>query len=147
MTVLPISLTFGGVAALLNIWLMMRVGKIRTQEKISVGDGNNEALIRRMRAHSNYIESTAFVMLLIVLIELATGSHVWLWIVGGVYFVGRIAHAFGMDGVGPARMVGTLTTLLTQAGLAIMAIVTVYTTPAEVGTPIIDAPAATDADQ
>jgi uncharacterized protein len=122
------------VAALINLWLMIRVGRVRTKEKVMVGDGGNEAVIRRMRAHSNYIESTAFVLILLVLIEMAVGPATWLWAVGGLYFAGRIAHALGMDGVMNARFVGTIITLLTQLGLAVMAIVTVYMTPIEVQT-------------
>jgi uncharacterized protein len=134
MTILPISMTLAAVAALINLWLMIRCGRVRTKEQVMVGDGGNEAVIRRMRAHSNYIESTAFVLILLVLIELAVGPASWLWAVGGVYFAGRIAHAIGMDGVMQARFVGTLITLLTQLGLAVMAIVTVYLTPIEVQT-------------
>jgi hypothetical protein len=40
--------------------------------------------------------------------------------VGAAYFLGRLAHGFGMDG-GKAkvgRMIGTLTTMLIQLGLA-----------------------------
>jgi hypothetical protein len=129
MTILPISLTLAAVAALINLWLMIRVGRVRSKENVMVGDGGNEAVIRRMRAHSNYIESTAFVMLLIILIEMALGSATWLWAVGGVYFTGRIAHAIGMDGPIGARFAGTLITLLTQLGLAIAAIATVWLTP------------------
>jgi uncharacterized protein len=125
MTILPISLTLAAVAALINLWLMIRVGQTRTREKVMVGDGGNEAVIRRMRAHSNYIESTAFVMLLVVLIEMATGPVIWLWAIGGIYFVGRVAHAIGMDGPMNARFVGTLTTLLSQLALAGLAIYTV----------------------
>ena len=55
--ILPITLTIAGAAALINIWLMIRVGQVRSSEKVSIGDGGNENVIRRMRAHSNYIES------------------------------------------------------------------------------------------
>ena len=41
---LPITLTIAGAAALLNIWLARRVGQIRLSNKISIGDGGNEAL-------------------------------------------------------------------------------------------------------
>lgn len=136
MLILPISLTMAGAAAILNIWLSIRVGRVRTSEKVSVGDGGNEKLIRRMRAHSNYIENTAFVLILIALIELASGTSIYLWAAGGVYLAGRVAHGIGMDGTGPWRMIGTLLTMLIQLGLAIAAIATVYLTPAEMKTHI-----------
>lgn len=141
MTILPISMTMAAIAALINIWLMIRCGRVRTKEQVMVGDGGNEPLIRRMRAHSNYVESTAFVLILLVLIELAVGPATWLWAVGGLYFAGRIAHAIGMDGVMNARFAGTLITLLTQVGLAITAIAIIYLTPIEVETdPALNGP-------
>lgn len=127
--ILPITLTVAGAAALINIWLMVRVGQVRTSEKVSIGDGGNEKVIRRMRAHSNYIESAPFVLVLVGAIELAsTSSPVWLWIVGGLYLLGRVAHGVGMDDgrFGKGRMIGTLVTMLVLLGLAIYAITIPY---------------------
>ncbi|WP_339692904.1 MAPEG family protein [uncultured Parasphingorhabdus sp.] len=127
--ILPITLTVAGAAALINIWLMIRVGQVRSSEKVSIGDGGNENVIRRMRAHSNYIESAPFVLLLVGAIELAsTTSPTWLWIVSGLYLLGRIAHGVGMDDgkFGKGRMIGTLITMLTLLGLGIYAITIPY---------------------
>lgn len=129
MIMLPISLTIAAGAALLNLWLTVRVGRVRTKEKIFVGDGGNEAVIRRMRAHSNFVENTAFVLILLALVELGIGSSLWLWGAGALYLVGRILHALGMDGMMWGRMAGTIITILTQLGLAITALVAVYLTP------------------
>lgn len=129
MIILPISLTIAAGAALLNLWLAVRVGRVRTEEKVSIGDGGNERLIRRMRAHSNYVENTAFVLILLALIELGLGSSLWLWGAGALYLVARVLHGLGMDGMQWGRMAGTLITILTQLGLAITALATVYLTP------------------
>jgi uncharacterized membrane protein YecN with MAPEG domain len=102
--ILPITLTIAGAAALLNIWLARRVGQIRMSNKISIGDGGNEALTARMRAQANFVEYTPFFLILLALIELAIGSRTWLWIVAVVYILGRIAHAFGMDRPHPDRL-------------------------------------------
>lgn len=128
--VLPITLTIAGAAALVNIWLMIRVGQVRTSEKVSVGDGGNEKVIRRMRAHANFGESLPIVLILLAAIELASGSPTWLWIVGGLYMLGRLAHGFGMDGgkLGKGRMVGTIVTLLIMLGLGAYAIAIPYFT-------------------
>jgi uncharacterized protein len=127
--ILPITLTIAGAAALINIWLMIRVGQVRGSEKVSVGDGGNEKVIRRMRAHSNYIESAPFVVLLVAAIELAsTTSPTWLWIVSGLYLLGRVAHGVGMDNgkFGKGRMVGTIITMLTLLGLGVYSIAIPY---------------------
>jgi uncharacterized membrane protein YecN with MAPEG domain len=122
--VLPITLSTAGAAALLAIWLAMRVGRVRAAHKIAHGDAGNPLLLRRMRAQANYVEYTPFVLILIGLIELAGRGGLWLTIVAGIYLLARIAHAFGMDNdvaLNPLRGVGIAVTLLSLLGLGIYA--------------------------
>ena len=122
--ILPITLTIAGAAALLNIWLGWRVGQRRISEKVSIGDGGNHAVACRMRAHANFAEYTPFVLILIGLIEFAAGTSLWLWAVGAIYLLARIAHAFGMDrpAPNPLRGIGIMVTILTLAGLGLYAV-------------------------
>jgi uncharacterized protein len=126
--ILPITLTIAGAAALLNIWLASRTGRIRVSQHISIGDGGNELLTTKMRAQSNFIEYTPFFLILLGLIELAAGSQMWLWIVAILYILARIAHVFGMDrpAPNPLRMGGIIVTMLTLLGLALYAITLPY---------------------
>ena len=126
MTVLPVTLAAAAAAAVLNIWLGLRIGALRNALHISVGDGGSERLQRRMRAQLNYVENTAFVLVLIAAIELAGRGSTWLAYVAAAYFIGRIAHGFGMDGgkFGTGRTIGTIITMLTQLGLAVVAALT-----------------------
>ena len=126
---LPITLTMAAGAALVNIWLMIRCGQARTKGKVSIGDGGDESLIRRMRAHANFVESAPFVLILIVALEASGLSGVWLWYVGILFIAGRLAHGLGMDGgtFGKGRMLGTLISMLTLLGLAGYALFCVYT--------------------
>jgi uncharacterized protein len=117
--ILPIALTTAAAAAIVNLWLGIRIGQVRTREKISIGDGGNEALIRRMRAQANFVEFAPFVLILIVLLELATGTTLWLWGASALFIIARIAHAFGMDGNDKARGIGILFTMLITLGLAL----------------------------
>jgi uncharacterized membrane protein YecN with MAPEG domain len=119
--ILPVTLTSCAAAGLITIWLGMRIGRLRGQFKVSVGDGGHEPLQRRMRAQLNFVENTPFVLLLIAAIEIADKGGMWLPYVAGVFMLGRVAHAFGMDGgsLGWARMVGTTTTMLTLLGLSV----------------------------
>ena len=125
---LSITLTIAAAAALINLWLMIRCGQARTTEKVSIGDGGSEMVIRRMRAHANFIESAPIVLVLIAALELAGGTSTWLWAVGIAYTVGRLLHPLGMDGgaLAKGRMIGTLLTMLTLLGLAGVALVSVY---------------------
>jgi hypothetical protein len=123
MAFIPVTLAAAAAAAILNIWLSLRIGAIRQAASISVGDGGNEALERRMRAQANFVENTPFALVLIAVIELSGKGEPWLAYVAGLYFLARIAHGFGMDGGSLAigRMVGTIATMLILLGLAIVA--------------------------
>lgn len=123
LTILPITLAAAGAAAILNIWLMLRIGAIRTAEKIFVGDEDNENLIRRMRAQANFVESAPFVLILLAVIELSGKAEPWLAYIAAAYIFARLAHALGMDGgkLQMGRVIGTVVTLLTLAGLAVVA--------------------------
>ena len=123
MIVVPqIALVLAAACALLNIWLGFRVGKVRGQEKVSIGDGGNERVIRRMRAHANFAENAPLVVLLVLVIELAHGPSIWLWIAAALFMIGRIGHGIGMDGWYPGRSGGTGLTLVVQLALALWAI-------------------------
>ena len=117
---LTVTLASAAAAALLNVWLMIRIGAVRRANRITVGDGGNEALQRRMRAQANYIENTPIVLVLIAAIELAELGSWWLPIVAALYIAGRIAHALGMDGGkwATGRMIGTIISMGTALWLA-----------------------------
>jgi len=123
MAILPVTLAAAAAAAILNIWLSIRIGAVRQATGISVGDGGNQGLQRRMRAQLNFVENTTFVLVLIAAIELTGKGSWWLAYVGAAYFMGRVTHAFGMDGGNMqfGRMIGTLLTMLVQLGLAVVA--------------------------
>ena len=126
--ILPITLTIAGAAALLNIWIATRVGRVRMAQRVSIGDGGHEPLAARMRAHSNFVEYTPFFLILLALIEMAHGSKLWLWGVAITFILARIAHVFGMDR-GPRnrlRGIGIGVTMLVLLGLALYAIAIPY---------------------
>lgn len=131
--ILPITLKIAGLAALINIWLAIRCGQVRSKEKISIGDGGNDALTRRMRAHANFAEFTPIVLILLGLVEMAVGTSTWLYVVGVVFLLGRVAHAIGMDGNDRARGIGIMTTMLATVGLGLYAIAIPHLGSAETG--------------
>ncbi|MCW3834749.1 MAPEG family protein [Sphingomonas canadensis] len=122
MTILPVTLATAGFAALINMWLSMRIGRIRIKERISIGAGGNDRLEACMRAQANFIEYAPIVLILLALIELALGSPAWLWGVAGVFLVSRVLHGIGMDGWMPGRQWGIAGTMLVMLGLAFTAL-------------------------
>ncbi|MXO73629.1 MAPEG family protein [Altererythrobacter aerius] len=125
--ILTVTLTSAAAAAIINIWLSIRIGQLRMAHKISIGDDAGGPLTARMRAQLNFVENTAFVLVLIAAIELSGRAGPWLAWVAAIYMLGRLAHGLGMDGgaLGKGRMIGTLITMVTLLGLAIAAVLIV----------------------
>lgn len=130
--ILPITLTIAGAAAIVNIWLAIRIVTVRLKAKVLIGDGGNPLLSARMRAHLNFVEYTPLVLILMGLIEFARGTQTWLWAAGIIYILGRVLHPFGMDRQtpNPLRAAGILTTWIVLLGLAAYAISLPYVTRA-----------------
>jgi uncharacterized protein len=116
---------FAAVAALVNMWLGIRCGQVRTSAKISHGDGGNPLLARRMRAQLNFAENTPIVLILFLGLELGGMiPDIVLAIIAPIYIIARIAHAVGMDAESDskARMAGVVLTMLITLALAGMAL-------------------------
>lgn len=129
---LPIALTTTGAAALINLWLQLRIIAIRVSHKIEVGDGGDDRMQRRMRAHLNFAETAPILLLLIALIEYSLGTSPWLWGAAITFLVARVLHPIGMDGFLPARQAGMGLTLLLTIALAGTAIAIPWLTPVKV---------------
>ena len=134
-----VSLVLAGVLALLNIWLSVRVGQVRRSEQISVGDGGNERVVRRMRAHANFSENAWIVLLLVLVLELSVGTSVWLWVAAGLFVLARVGHGLGMDGWYAGRAAGTAITFLLEIALGLWAISIPLTFHAPVAAPATEA--------
>jgi len=122
--ILQTTLSLAAAAAIINLWLGIRIGQLRHQHGVSIGDGGNEQLQRRMRAQLNFAEHVPVVLVLLGLIEASGKGGQWLAPLGAVYMLGRVAHALGMDGgsLEKGRMVGTLLNMLITLGLAVVAV-------------------------
>ncbi len=103
-----------GLFGLLLIVLSMRVSLVRRDARVSLGDGDNEILKRRIRAHGNFVEFVPIALLLLALAEHTGMGTLFIHIFGIILLVGRIAHAYGISQERETfafRMVGTLATL------------------------------------
>jgi uncharacterized membrane protein YecN with MAPEG domain len=136
---LPITLMSAGAAAIINLWLALRTGAVRMKAKVDIGDGGNEALIRRMRAHANFVEYAPFILILIAVLEFTTGSSIWLWVASALFLLARIAHPIGMDGFRPARAVGIAITFALLLGLGGYAVTLPFLAPAAKSVPAVSA--------
>ena len=121
---LQTTLCLAAAAVVLNIWLSIRCGQVRAAQKIGIGDGGNDALMRRMRAQANFIEQVPLALILFGLVEAAGRGGQWLAPLGAAFMLGRIAHAFGMEENGPkwGRPAGMMLSMITQITLVVVAL-------------------------
>lgn len=97
MTLLPVTLATAAALGLINLWIAFRIVRMRLKDDILIGDGGEELLAGRIRAHANLVEYAPFVLILMALIELSGGAHLVLVITGALFVAARIAHPIGMD--------------------------------------------------
>ncbi|MEO0370233.1 MAG: MAPEG family protein [Pseudomonadota bacterium] len=116
-TVTPI---YAAILALLLIILSARVILRRRSVKVSVGDGGDQALVKRIRVQANCAEYAPFGVLLLLVVELAGATPLVVHELGLMLVAGRVLHAVGM-GVTPQipalRIIGMILTF-TMLGLS-----------------------------
>jgi uncharacterized membrane protein YecN with MAPEG domain len=114
---------------LIFLILFMRVSSVRSDAKISYGDGGNALLLQRIRQHGNFIEWVPFVLILMILAEGMGAPALYIHISGVLLVVGRIAHPFGLkpDNAGhPLRYVGNGTNMLATANAMVCIAVNLF---------------------
>ena len=122
MTLFQIVALYVALNLILAIVLMMRVGLMRSKEKVNIGDGGSAPLFARIRAHANFVENAPLALIGLFALAGLSAAPIALHIFGGVFTFGRVAHAHGMaqkDASGIGRVIGALTAMLTLLGMAL----------------------------
>ncbi len=99
---------YAAVAALMLISLSVRVIGMRRQRRVSIGDGEDEILTRRIRAQGNFIEYVPMALVLLLLLLELGGASAWLLHgLGIALLAGRLVHAWALAAHnGTGRMIG-----------------------------------------
>jgi uncharacterized membrane protein YecN with MAPEG domain len=111
-TLLSIAPIYVAVLGLIFLPITMRVGLYRVSNKIDLGDGGDQHLLRIMRGQANFVESVPLVAIMLVLMELAGAPSAWLHSVGGLLVGGRVLHYLALTKMGPfiGRPIGMFAT-------------------------------------
>ncbi len=98
---------YAAVAALMLISLSVRVIGMRRRRRVSIGDGEDEILARRIRAQGNFIEYVPMALVLLLLLELGGASAWLLHGLGIALLAGRLVHAWSLAAHnGTGRIIG-----------------------------------------
>jgi uncharacterized membrane protein YecN with MAPEG domain len=108
---------YASIFALFALALSCRAGGFRGKTGISVlfGEPANMQLAERVRVHQNFLEYVPMVVIVMAAIEASGGSSLFLYVVGDLLILARIAHAVGLkhDNMGhKGRLIGAGGTLL-----------------------------------
>jgi len=111
---------YASLSALLIVRLSLSVIKLRRKNRVSVGDGGNEALQLAIRAHSNAVEYIPIALMLLFMLELNGAPKLLVHILGITLLIGRVLHATGLPAKDLRRRVlGMQITIYLLIGLAI----------------------------
>lgn len=93
---LQITGLYGGLLALIGIALAMRVGAVRVEADVSIGDGDNVRLIQAIRRHANWTEYVPVAVILMALLEANGANALALHVSGILLVIFRILHPLGI---------------------------------------------------
>src|SRR5256885_7693832 len=85
------------LAALLLLFLSVRVSAVRRRYKVNTGDGGHDELYRAMRAQGNFVEYVPIALLLILAADLVGHDKIYIHILGIALLVGRLFQAWGLS--------------------------------------------------
>ena len=122
MTVTPL---YAGLLALLFFALSLRVVQLRGTG-ISLGDGGNPAMLRRIRGHANFAEYVPLILLMMAMLELSKFSIYLLHAMGITLFVARLLHAYALSFTEKFKFGRFWGTLLTYIVMVIAGALCIY---------------------
>ena len=95
---MPVTLLYAGVFGLFAMVLSFFAGSYRGKIGVSIlfSEPADMNLAQRVRVHQNFLEYVPMILIIMGAIELSGGSTMFLYVVGDLLFVVRIAHAYGL---------------------------------------------------
>ena len=99
------------------IYAVLQAARLRRDNRVLFGDGENMKLRSAIRAHANFIEYVPIIALLVEMLEMSGTSAVRVHVLMGALLVSRLLHPLGMYSrpgtwqFGVGRIAGILITI------------------------------------
>ena len=123
-----ITLFYTSLLVFLALVLSFLTSKRRGETENYLGLGDDFSMLQITRAHGNLIENALFFLLLSALLEtVAQIPNIATMVLGDLFLISRIAHAYGItrpDAKSIYRVLGTLGTFLVLFIQSILALIT-----------------------
>ena len=111
-----LTLFYASFLTILALILSFLTGRQRFKTETNLGLGDDFGMLQITRAHGNLIENALFFLILMFLLEtVAEVSSVSLMVLGDIFLLARIAHAYGItrpEAKSIFRMLGTLGSII-----------------------------------
>ena len=111
-----LTLFYASSLTILALVLSFLTGRQRFKTETNLGLGDDFGMLQITRAHGNLIENALFFLILMFLLEtVAEVSNVSLMVLGDIFLLARIAHAYGItrpEAKSIFRMLGTLGSII-----------------------------------
>ena len=111
-----LTLFYASSLTILALILSFLTGRQRFKTETNLGLGDDFGMLQITRAHGNLIENALFFLIIMFLLEtVAEVSSVSLMILGDIFLLARIAHAYGItrpEAKSIFRMLGTLGSII-----------------------------------
>lgn len=114
-----VALWVTALFALMSVPMSISVGLRRVETGILLLHGDDDVLLRRMRAHGNFVEYVPLALLALAGAEIA-GAAKWLLLsCGAVLILARLIHYFGLRAAADSkgRLIGAALTSVTTLAL------------------------------
>jgi uncharacterized membrane protein YecN with MAPEG domain len=118
---MEITLLYASLLTIMAVLLALKTGMTRGKTNTMLGHGESSELLQSIRAHGNLIENAPFVIILMGLLEMQSVADWKLHILGSLFFLFRILHAYGISisrESTPYRLAGTIGSWLIMVSMS-----------------------------
>src|SRR5690242_3537439 len=101
---------YASLCGLLLVFMAVRVSYTRGKQRVDLGDGGKELMLRAIRTHGNAAEYIPISLILLFFLELQGSAHLFLHVCRTTLLVSRLFHMQGLmtsSNLTPGRLVGT----------------------------------------
>jgi uncharacterized membrane protein YecN with MAPEG domain len=91
-----VSALYAAICGLLLVFMAVRVSYTRGKQKVDLGDGGKEAMLRAIRIHGNAAEYIPISLILLFFLEIQGSAHWWLHVCGITLVISRLLHMQGL---------------------------------------------------
>ena len=111
-----LTLFYACALTILALVLSFLTGRKRFETKTNLGLGDNFEMLQITRAHGNLLENALFFLILLFLLEtIGRISNISIMILGDIFLLSRISHAYGItrsEATSIFRAIGTAGSIL-----------------------------------